>query len=317
MSAVRSTGAGTRRILKAMYTLLEQHRINEPRLLPEGPLLGASLLNGIQRSFAFRGHAIKYVLRGTEHYTVNGRPFAVRAGQYLAANPCSTGHIRVESNAMVAGLCADLPPSLVDGTISACTRPDELERTTMDRFFNSSDFLENRYDARNTRTGALMHELAENVHRDPHHQWRIEQEVYLQLAEAFVADNRHLVPMLKNVKAAKASTRKEILRGLECARILMHDDLGGQLNATTIAQAVGMSPFHFFRAFRSVHHITPHQYRMGLRLEHARVLLNAGNTSASEAAMRCGFADLPSFSKAFKKRFGVPPSYARPGSRRK
>lgn len=294
-----------------MYTLLEQHKLHVPRQLPAGPLLGASLLTRLDRSIVFRGHAIKYVLRGTEHYHVNGRPFAVKADQYLVANPISEGRIDLESANPVAGLCADLPRAFVDGMVTACTRPDELERTSLDHFFNSHEFPENRYDAARTNTGLLMRDLARRIHDTPHHPWRIPLDVYLQLAEAYVADHRQLVPLLHRVKAARTSTRKEIFRGLERARQLMHEHLAEPLDVDAMARAAGMSTFHFFRAFRSVHGTTPHRYRIDLRLEKAAELLRTGKLHAMEAALHCGFPDLPSFSKAFKKRFGVPPSMMR------
>lgn len=299
-----------------MYTLLDQKGLNAPRKLPAGPLLGASLLTALDKPMLFRGHAIKYVLQGTERYTVNGRPFVVRSGQYLAANPLSTGRIAIDSPSVVAGLCADLPTAMVDGMICACARPDELERTTLDRFFNSAEFLENCYADGATRVGAIMRKMATEVHDDPYRAWKVESSAYLRLAEAYVLDHRALVPLLKRVKAARTSTRKEILRGLERARNLMHDDLSEALGIEQMAREAGMSVFHFFRAFRSVHATTPHQYRNKLRLEKAAGMLRANDAGVAEAALRCGFADASSFSKAFKKHFGVPPSALCAGSRR-
>ena len=202
-----------------MYTLLDQERLNVARQLPAGPLLGASLLTALDKALPFRGHAIKYVLQGTERYTVNGRPFVVRSGHYLASNPQSTGHIAIDSPFVVTGLCADLPTALIDGMVCACTRPDELERTTLDHFFNSAEFLENSYADGATRVGTLMRKVATEVHTDPYRRWTIAQSLYLQLAEAYVLDHQRLAPMLKRVVAARTSTRKEILRGLELSLI--------------------------------------------------------------------------------------------------
>jgi AraC-like DNA-binding protein len=136
------------------------------------------------------------------------------------------------------------------------------------------------------------------------------------LAEAYVADHRHLAPLLKNVRAARTSTRKEILRGLDRARAIIHDQLAEPLDVPMMAKEAGMSVFHFFRAFKTVHGITPHQYRIELRLQKAAELLVRKGLSATEVAAQCGFADKSAFSKAFKKHFGMPPSAAKPGSSR-
>lgn len=291
-----------------MYTLLHQHNLGAPRHLPDGPLMGASLLTALDRAMPFRGHAIKYVLRGTERYTVNGQPFVIRSGHYLVANPHSTGRISIDSPTEVAGLCADLPAALVDGMICACTLPDELDRTSLHGFFNSAEFLENSHADGDTRVGALMRALAGDVHADPFGPHTIDSSTYLRLAEAYVLDHRHLAPMLKRVKAARTSTRKHILRGLERAKALIHDGFSGPLDTEQMASEAGMSVFHFFRAFRSVHGITPHQYRNNLRMTKAANMLVSGDLPASEIGALCGFADKAAFSKAFRKRYGVPPS---------
>lgn len=299
-----------------MYTLVEQERLHVARNLPTGPLLGASLLTAVDRAVPFRGHAIKYVLHGEERYTVNGRPFVIRSGHYLAANPLSTGRISIDSRSTVAGLCADLPAAFIDGMVSACTRPDDLERVTLGHFFNSAEFLENSYADHSTRTGVLMRALALEVHADPYHAHAIGSGTYLRLAEAYVLDHRQLVPLLKRVKAARRSTRKEILRGLERAKTLIHDSVDETVDVERMAREAGMSVFHFFRAFRSVYGTTPHQYRNDLRLARAEVLLRDGGMPVVDVAIRCGFADKSAFSKAFKKKFGQPPSAILPGSRR-
>ena len=58
--------------------------------------------------------------------------------------------------------------------------------------------------------------------------------------------------------------------------------------------------------------MTPHRYLMDKRLQHAAsALLSAehGGNAVAEIALMCGFRDPLYFSKAFKKRYGVAPSY--------
>ncbi|MBX2927811.1 MAG: helix-turn-helix transcriptional regulator [Saprospiraceae bacterium] len=45
-----------------------------------------------------------------------------------------------------------------------------------------------------------------------------------------------------------------------------------------------------------------------LKMEKARELLRMGKISVSETALHCGFGDVFSFSKAFKRAWGIPPS---------
>ena len=75
-----------------------------------------------------------------------------------------------------------------------------------------------------------------------------------------------------------------------------------------IADHCGMSEYHFFRLFKAVIGISPHQYLIRKRIENAHALLSDKSHSVSDVAFLCGFADVFSFSKAFKKHTGTPPS---------
>lgn len=87
------------------------------------------------------------------------------------------------------------------------------------------------------------------------------------------------------------------------------DDAPGSV--AQVAQFAGMSTFHFIRRFSAVFGDTPHQFRMRVRLERARELLALGECSVTEVCMAVGFSSLGSFSAAFCRRFGEPPSHYR------
>ena len=75
-----------------------------------------------------------------------------------------------------------------------------------------------------------------------------------------------------------------------------------------IAEASGYSLFHFIRTFNRVVHHTPYDYLMRRRLsEAARDLTNSGLRVIDIAQDYC-FDNQESFSRAFKRMFGVQPS---------
>jgi AraC-like DNA-binding protein len=84
----------------------------------------------------------------------------------------------------------------------------------------------------------------------------------------------------------------------------------GERGATIreIAQVVGISPFHFIRQFEAVFGATPHQLRIGARLERAKQLLALGERSVTEVCLEVGFESLGSFSALFHRRIGESPS---------
>lgn len=74
-----------------------------------------------------------------------------------------------------------------------------------------------------------------------------------------------------------------------------------------LAQAAGLSPYHFLRTFNQVTGVTPHQYVLRTRLRDAAVRLVRESGSVIDIALDCGFGDVSNFTRAFRVEFGVSP----------
>ncbi len=83
---------------------------------------------------------------------------------------------------------------------------------------------------------------------------------------------------------------------------------GPQPTIEALAREVRISPYHFIRQFEAVFGVTPHQYRIQVRLDRAKQLLAAHRRSVTAVCMEVGFSSLGSFSTLFSRRFGETPS---------
>lgn len=89
--------------------------------------------------------------------------------------------------------------------------------------------------------------------------------------------------------------------------VLTH--LDHPLRLEEVAKVAGFSPFHFHRVFRMLVGETLAQFVRRVRLERALAMLcRQPDRSLTEVAIACGFASSSDFSRAFKQRYGVPPS---------
>ena len=80
------------------------------------------------------------------------------------------------------------------------------------------------------------------------------------------------------------------------------------LSVAALAQAVGLSPWHFSRAFTARLGESVMGYVRGRRLEAAAFRLSAANPPALiDLALDCGFESQEAFTRAFRRRFGQPP----------
>ncbi len=138
----------------------------------------------------------------------------------------------------------------------------------------------------------------------------------MRLALAVVAEQKGTARLQARVKAAKASTRDEILRRLCVARDVLEGRLDETLRLEELARRSHLSPFHLHRHFRKTFGETPQAFRTRRRLEQAAATLRSSSTPVTDIALDAGFSSLGSFGCLFKRRFGVSPLGYRLGERR-
>ncbi|MBR3894558.1 MAG: AraC family transcriptional regulator [Clostridia bacterium] len=81
------------------------------------------------------------------------------------------------------------------------------------------------------------------------------------------------------------------------------------MTVEAVCEAGFLSRSSLQRAFRDSLGISPKQYLMKLRMDRALTMLIANEKSVKEIALACGFPDEKYFSRAFKKKYGHPPSH--------
>lgn len=286
-----------------------EHTVDHLILPANSCLLNYSVLNEYFSPAPFRSFSIKYVVEGSELYAINGNRYVVKNREYILANKHSEGFVEVDSKKAVSGICIDVAPDMLSEVVASYLKPDApVSDIALDRFFNSTDFLENKYSAANTQLGRCMIELEKKLSENPAYDLHMDREFYFTLAEKIVEDHIPVFKKLQSVKAIKSETRKDLLRKVEKAKEYIDLHYYHDLNIAQIAMKAGLSEYHFFRLFKSVYGLSPHQYIIRKRLFSARNIIRQEGLAISEAAIMTGFSDVHSFSKAFKKFFGYAPS---------
>jgi AraC family transcriptional regulator len=97
------------------------------------------------------------------------------------------------------------------------------------------------------------------------------------------------------------------------AKEILAANLDGAVALAELARECRLSVSHFSRAFRRSMGVAPHRWLMNRRVELAKDLLRDRESSLSEIALRCGFADQSHFTRVFTRRAGVSPGAWRRG----
>ena len=75
-----------------------------------------------------------------------------------------------------------------------------------------------------------------------------------------------------------------------------------------LASGAGTTQYHFLRVFEQVVGVTPGQYILRTRLRKAAIQLRRSNDGILEIAVACGFTDLSTFNRHFRRWMGATPS---------
>lgn len=128
--------------------------------------------------------------------------------------------------------------------------------------------------------------------------------LFLDLAAQAVATR-----LLARHRAGNCSAGPTSLTALQLRRILsqVEDRLGRDIDLSTLADAAGVSRFHFLRCFRATTGMSPHQWVTQLRIERAKAMLTEGRMSVLEISSLVGFESQSHFGLVFRRHTGVSP----------
>jgi len=80
------------------------------------------------------------------------------------------------------------------------------------------------------------------------------------------------------------------------------------IGISELARLVGLSQFHFIRAFKHSVGLSPYQYVLSERISVAKELLSQRDRSTADVALAVGFSDASQLSRVFRKLVGVTPT---------
>ena len=257
-------------------------------------------------SNAFRSFCIKYVIEGKVHYLKGKKEYRVNSSQYLLACQYPGVSGIVDNSSLVKSICIDICPATIAEAYTVLTRKGDCLDNYLAGYFDSPEFMESIRPVQSTSIGYKLQSLYNEILRGDIR--IINKEWFFNLSERMIYQEYGNYLALHEIHSVKTTTRQEILRRLQIAKDFMDDNFLSIESVTDVAQHCSMSAFYFYRRFKEVYKRTPYQYITENKMQYARSLLKNGNNRVSDVATMAGYQDVFSFSKAFKKFFGVSPS---------
>jgi AraC-like DNA-binding protein len=261
---------------------------------PQGKVVLSDVTHGGHVGTRTHGTGIKFVAHGTEHYTIDGKHYAVRAGQFLCMSQSLEHDGEVKRGGDRAlGICMFVPAG---GVAAAASDLFEVPLVFSAECSPLGRLLRTRHKAM-VQPAANRPLLAGGLLA------AVEGQLEPLMVETLSA--------LEALPALKKATRYESLRRLNVARGYLHDVTGRAVELPELAAHAGMSRFQLLRYFRDCFGAPPASYHRRLRLQLAREAVEQDGLNWAEAAHRFGFSDGSSLSHAYRRTFGEAPARSR------
>lgn len=132
----------------------------------------------------------------------------------------------------------------------------------------------------------------------------LENQAYQQVISGIV---RHMLGLLYYKSRNTIVSNKSVVDKINRARIIMRNNLTSPPPLENIALQLGVSYSWFRKAFKKYTGISPAQFQMSLRLQHAKHLLMNSDKSISEIAYELNFESTGQFSTFFRHKTGTTP----------
>ena len=286
---------------------------------PAPPLQQASL-------FAARGFrhdafspcpllSVKCMFNGSALYRADRAWFAVNEGGYLILNDQQPYEIHIDSPTRVESFIIYFPRSWAEQVLASLTlSPEKLLDEPQQIPQRPPRFFE-RFTPHDQLVSPVLKALRRAHKSGLLPDLWVEQKLRQLLARMLQAQNDSLCES-DALPAQHASTREELWRRLNRGRDFIHARFESALTLPEIASAACLSPSHFFRGFKEVFRITPHDYLSACRVERAKFLLERTELPVTEICFSVGFESLGSFSSWFTRLTGSSPRAWRSGSKK-
>ena len=121
------------------------------------------------------------------------------------------------------------------------------------------------------------------------------------------------VILLKSVQSRQAEqfNRQRAWEVFNQVKELIEDNYLELGRMEDIARASGLDASYISRLFKRYYHMTPYNFLLKNKMEHALDILRQGSATVQETALRVGFEDPFHFSRVFKRFKGISPSHVR------
>ena len=252
-------------------------------------------------------YSIKYSITGEDNFKINNRILHLQTNNYLIVN--NDQEVVTLTGDSGKAISIFIEPELVIDVFNTCKKSnEELLSNPYDINNNEPMFFENCFPLGDNSLSYLLRKISSSFDELKKNTSKFGVDFFFKVSEILIFSQQETFKEIKRIDGVKKSTKSELYDRVLKAKEFINDNWKKNISLTSLARLVHMSPYHFHRTFSTVFKSTPLQYHKHIRMRMANTLLKKGSHSISEIAILTGYENVHSFSKAFKKSYGIAPS---------
>lgn len=250
--------------------------------------------------------SVKLVLQGTERYRINNKRYDLCPGEFLVVDQQQELNISFNENTIAEGMCFYFDRKYLDQVFSLSQNGEDWGLDNYGSAEKAHTLLSGKYKVNEFGFGQHLKKAAETILRDE--QSFVAEDFFLDIAERLVHQQKNVFTKVNRLSSTKLSTRQELYTRAAKAKYYIEDHVTETIRIEELTTVASLSEVQLHRAFKQVYQTTPYQYILSTKLNRAAQLIRAGHQSISDISILLGFSDLATFSKAFKRKFGITPT---------
>lgn len=261
--------------------------------------------------YTYNGNSLTiiYFRQGAGSLIIENESRKIKNNKFIIANPNTNWEYINNKKTSIDVLSFVLSEELISKfNFFSLADQSQLLETPFEKVKNKFFFTKQTFDAEYYKSGKILNNIY-NYSNTNNYPLISADEVAFTILENIYSEQLKAYKILKKIKATKKSTQVEVFKRLLTVYEYIHDNLTKKITIRELSLISGLSEYHLFNSFKRVFKKTPHQYINFQKMTKARELINTGKFSTSQVAFSLNFPDLPTFSKLYKKTYGIPPSF--------